>query len=118
MTSIASDLAAMIRRYATAVERAHAGPLPEELQLRRQDADEIRMVADYVELIEDHELERSIGIEFHFSIEDRELGSHIEVDVGGWMGTDRPVGFRDPALTVLDVITAGELMRDDAQAQS
>jgi hypothetical protein len=117
MTGIATDLAAMIRRYAAAVEHAQT-ELSGEPESPRQGADEIRMVADRVELIGEHELENSLGIEFHFSIEDRDLGSYIEVRVGGWIGTDRAVDFRDPALKVLDVITPGGLMRDDEQDQS
>jgi hypothetical protein len=118
MSGIATDLAAMIRRYATAVEHTQVDALPGEPEPRRQGPDEIRMVADRVELIEEYELENSLGIEFHFSIEDRELGSYIEVRVGGWIGTDRAVDFRDPALKVLDVITPGEMMRYDKQDQS
>jgi hypothetical protein len=110
MSGIATDLAAMIRRYATAVERDQTDGAHEP---RRQGPDEIRMVADRVELLEENELEKSLGIEFHFSIEDRELGSYIEVRVGGWIGMDRAVDFRDPELKVLDVITPGELMRHD-----
>jgi hypothetical protein len=117
MTGIATDLAAMIRRYAAAVEHGQT-ELPGEPEPTRQGPDEIRMVADRVELIEEHELENSLGIEFHFSLEDRDLGSYIEVRVGGWIGTDRPVDFRDPALKVLDVITPGGLMRDDEQDRS
>jgi hypothetical protein len=118
MSHIATDLAAMIRRYAADVEHAQTDRQPGESESRRQGPDEIRMVADRVELIEEHELENSLGIEFHFSIEDRDLRSYIEVRVGGWIGMDRPVDFRDPALKVLDVITPGELMRNDEQDQS
>jgi hypothetical protein len=118
MSGIATDLAAMIRRYAAAVEHAQTDPLPGESESLRQGPNEIRMVADRVELIEEHELENCLGIEFHFSIEDRDLGSYIEVRVGGWIGVDRAVDFRDPALKVLDVITPGEMMRDDEQHQS
>jgi hypothetical protein len=117
VSGIATDLATMIRRYAAVVEHVQPDPLPEGLERPCQDPEEIRMVADCVELIDD-ELVGSLGIEFHFIIEDRELGSQIEVQVGGWSGTDRSVGFRDSALTVLDVITPGELMRDDEQARS
>jgi hypothetical protein len=113
MTGIATDLAAMIRRYAAVLEHTQADRLPEGFEPRRQDPDEIRMVADRVELIEEQELGSSLGIEFHFSIEDRALGSYIEVQVGGWIGINRPVDFRDSALKVLDVITTGELMRDN-----
>jgi hypothetical protein len=118
MTEIATDLAAMIRRYAADIDHAQAGHLPEGSEPPRQGPNEIRMVADRVELIEEQELESSLGIEFHFSIEDREVGSYIEVRVGGWIGKDRAVDFRDPALKVLDVITPGGLMRDDEQDQS
>jgi hypothetical protein len=118
VSGIATDLATMIRRYAAVVEHVQADPLPGGLERPCQDPEEIRMVADRVELIDDDELVGSLGIEFHFIIEDHELGSQIEVQVGGWIGSDRSVGFRDSALTVLDVITPGELMRDDEQARS
>jgi hypothetical protein len=118
MSGIATDLAAMIRRYAAAVDHAQADLPPGGSEPPRQGPDEIRMVADRVELIDEQELANSLGIEFHFSIEDRDLGSYIEVRVGGWIGIDRAVDFRDPALKVLDVITPGELMRDDEQDQS
>jgi hypothetical protein len=41
------------------------------------------MVAARVAPIEEYELENSLGIEFHFTIEDRDLGSYTEVRVGG-----------------------------------
>jgi hypothetical protein len=115
MTGIATDLAAMIRRHAAATEHAEADLLHRGLESRRHGPDEIRMVADRVELIEERELESSLGIEFHCCIDNRDLRSYIEVCVGGWIGTDRAVDFQDSAPKVLNVITRGGLMRDDEQ---